>query len=75
MNGILTDHAHNEQARLNVLRDLNILDTPPSESYDRLTRLAGRLLSAPISTISLTDVGRQWFKSKVGVDLSEIPRE
>ena len=66
---------HNEAARLNALRDLGILDTPPSESFDRLTRMASRLLGAPVSTISLTDGDRQWFKSKVGVDLTEIPRE
>lgn len=65
----------NEEARLNALRDLQLLDTPPSESFDRLTRLASRLLAAPVSTISLTDGDRQWFKSKVGVDLTEIPRE
>ncbi|RZL28336.1 MAG: EAL domain-containing protein [Sphingomonas sp.] len=65
----------NEEARLNALRDLKLLDTPPSDSFDRLTRLASRLLAAPVSTISLTDGDRQWFKSKVGVDLVEIPRE
>ena len=66
---------HNEAARLNALRDLKLLDTPPSESFDRLTRMASRLLGAQVSTISLTDGDRQWFKSKVGVDLAEIPRE
>ena len=65
----------NEAARLNALRDLKLLDTPPSESFDRLTRMASRLFGAPVSTISLTDGDRQWFKSKVGVDLQEIPRE
>ena len=64
----------NEEARLNALRNLRLLDTPPSESFDRITRLAGRLLAAPVSTISLTDRDRQWFKSRVGVDLVEIPR-
>ena len=66
---------HNEAARLNALRDLKLLDTPPSESFDRLTRMASRLLGAPVSTISLTDGDRQWFKSKFGVDLAQIPRE
>lgn len=66
---------NNEAARLNALRDLKLLDTPPSESFDRLTRMASRLLGAPVSTISLTDGDRQWFKSRVGVDLAEIPRE
>ena len=66
---------NNEAARLNALRDMRLLDTPPSESFDRLTRMASKLLGAPVSTISLTDGDRQWFKSRVGVDLQEIPRE
>jgi len=70
----LIDTLANEEVRLNALRDLRLLNTPPSESYDRLTRLASRLLNAPVSTVSLTDHDRQWFKSKVGVDVSEIPR-
>src|SRR5262249_4552707 len=64
----------NEEARLNALRNLQLLDTAPSESFDRITRMASRLLGAPVSTISLTDRDRQWFKSRVGVDLAEIPR-
>lgn len=64
----------NEEARLNALRNLRLLDTPPSESFDRITRMASRLLGAPVSTISLTDRDRQWFKSRFGVDLAEIPR-
>ena len=71
----IIDAVQNEEARLNALRDLNLLDTPPSESFDRLTRLASQLLGASVSTVSLTDRDRQWFKSKVGVDLAEIPRE
>ena len=65
----------NEAARLNALRDLHLLDTPPSDSFDRITRMASKLFDAPVSTISLTDSDRQWFKSKVGVDLESIPRE
>jgi EAL domain-containing protein (putative c-di-GMP-specific phosphodiesterase class I) len=72
---VLLDHVVNEEARLNALRDLRLLDSAPSDSFDRLTRLASQLLAAPVSTISLTDRDRQWFKSKVGVDLTEIPRE
>lgn len=71
----LLDNRVNEEARLNALRNLNLLDSAPSDSFDRLTRLASKLLAAPVSTISLTDRDRQWFKSKVGVDLSEMPRE
>ena len=71
----LVDTLSNEEARLNALRDLRLLNTAPSESYDRLTRLASQLLKAPVSTVSLTDHDRQWFKSRVWVDVTEIPRE
>ena len=64
-----------ERARLFALEQLNLLDTPPSESFDRLTRLASQLFGLPISAVSLTDANRQWFKSRVGVDHWEIPRE
>jgi len=64
----------NEEARQNALRNLRLIDTPPSESFDRITRLASRLFGAPVSAVSLTDHDRQWFKSKVGANLMEIPR-
>lgn len=64
-----------EQARLFALRQLNLLDTPSSESFDRLTRMASQLFDLPIAAVSLTDTDRQWFKSRVGVDHREIPRE
>ncbi|MDR9439835.1 MAG: sensor domain-containing phosphodiesterase [Halomonas sp.] len=64
-----------EQARLYALEQLNLLDTPPSESFDRLTRMASQLFDLPIAAVSLTDADRQWFKSRVGVDHREIPRE
>lgn len=63
-----------EQERLAVLRSLNLLDTPPSESFDRITRMASQLFRLPIAAVSLTDSDRQWFKSRVGVDHWEIPR-
>ena len=62
-----------EADRLRALRDLNLLNTSPSESFDRITRMASQLFSAPISAISLTDENRQWFKSRVGCG-TEIPR-
>jgi EAL domain-containing protein (putative c-di-GMP-specific phosphodiesterase class I)/GGDEF domain-containing protein len=64
----------NEEARLVALRSLGLLDTPPSESFDRITRIASRLLGVPVSTISLTDRDRHWFKSRIGLDLTELPR-
>jgi len=64
-----------ENERLHALRQLNLLDTPPSECFDRITRMAAQLFDLPISAVSLTDEERQWFKSRVGVDLWEVPRE
>lgn len=64
-----------EQARLAVLRRLEILDTEPEEVFDRITRLASRLLGTPISAVSLIDEQRQWFKSMVGLPVRETPRD
>lgn len=63
-----------EAARLSALRNLRLLDTLPSESFDRITRLLAVYFGLPISGISLTDADRQYFKSKVGVEHNEIPR-
>jgi PAS domain S-box-containing protein len=63
-----------EPRRLAVLLNLNILDTPPEERFDRITRMAARLFHVPIALVSLIDKRRQWFKSRVGVDILESPR-
>lgn len=65
----------NEGARIALLRSLNILDTPPDARFDRLTRLAKRLFDVPISTVSLVDSDRQWFKSCIGLSVDETPRD
>ncbi|WP_076073078.1 putative bifunctional diguanylate cyclase/phosphodiesterase [Sphingomonas montana] len=64
-----------EDARLDALYKLNLLDTSPSESFDRITRMASQIFDLPISAVSLTDRDRQWFKSRVGVEHMSIPRE
>lgn len=64
-----------EEARLNALRSLNILDTSPEERFDRLTRMAKRMFGVPIALVSLVDENRQWFKSCLGLDASETPRD
>lgn len=64
----------NEARRIATLRALNILDTPPEERFDRLTRLARILFGVPIALVSLVDENRQWFKSCMGLGISEIPR-
>jgi EAL domain-containing protein (putative c-di-GMP-specific phosphodiesterase class I) len=63
-----------EDARLDALHKLNLLDTSPSESFDRITRMASQIFNLPISAVSLTDRDRQWFKSRVGVDHMSISR-
>jgi len=65
---------HCEASRLEALRKLNLLDTPPSEAFDRITRMAAQMFRLPIAAISLTDSDRQWFKSRVGVEHDSIPR-
>jgi len=66
---------HHEDARLDALHQLKLLDTPPSEGFDRITRMASRIFGLPVAAISLTDRDRQWFKSRVGVGHDSIPRE
>jgi EAL domain-containing protein (putative c-di-GMP-specific phosphodiesterase class I)/GGDEF domain-containing protein len=69
------DTDRSEELRLQALVHLGLLDTPPSESFDRITRMASRMFGLPIAAVSLTDRDRQWFKSRVGVDHWEIPRD
>lgn len=64
-----------EQARLQAVRSLHILDTPPEPRFDRLTRLAASLFEVPTALISLIDAERQWFKSRHGMELCETRRE
>lgn len=64
----------NEPERLLALRKLNLLDTAPTEAFDRITRMAARVFGLPIAAVSLTDSDRQWFKSRVGVAHTSIPR-
>lgn len=60
--------------RVRALRRLGLLDTPAEDRFDRLTRLAAAALDAPIALVSLIDAERQWFKSRVGIAVSETCR-
>src|SRR6266498_3874078 len=65
----------NEAERLKALRAYDVLDTPAEEAFDDLTRLAAQVCNAPIALVCLVDEERQWFKSKVGLEISETPRD
>ena len=63
-----------EALRVTTLQNLNILDTPSEERFDRISRIAQQLFEVPIVLITLVDSNRQWFKSAIGVELEELPR-
>jgi diguanylate cyclase (GGDEF)-like protein len=63
-----------ETQRLRALHTLRVLDTPAEERFDQITRMAIRLFNVPIALVSLVDAGRQWFKSRQGLDATETPR-
>ncbi len=65
----------NERERIINLKEYNILDTPAEESFDEIVKLASIICEVPISTISLIDEKRQWFKAKVGLAVTETSRE
>ncbi len=64
---------NNEAARLKALCQCEILDTPQDKAFDDITRLAADICGTPIALITLIDTERQWFKSKVGADITENP--
>jgi GAF domain-containing protein len=65
----------NEAQRLAALKEYHILDTAPEQIYDDITALAAHLCDVPIAMVSLVDESRQWFKSKLGLNLRETPRD
>jgi GAF domain-containing protein len=65
----------NEAERLAALREYHILDTGAEQAYDDITALAAYLCEVPIAMISLVDESRQWFKSKLGLNERETPRD
>ncbi|MGP0015428.1 MULTISPECIES: sensor domain-containing diguanylate cyclase [Pseudomonas] len=66
---------HTEAGRLKLLHALEVLDTAAEPVFDRLTRLLSTTLGMPIALISLIDSDRQWFKSRVGLDVRQTPRD
>ncbi len=64
-----------EERRLATLGRYGVLDTPPEQAFDDLTRLAAQVLGTPIALVSLIDRDRQWFKSRVGIEVCSTPRD
>ena len=63
-----------EDARLEEVRRLGLLDTPLEERFERIVRLTADIFQAPISYVALVDEDRQWFKSRIGMPFEETPR-
>lgn len=64
----------NEEARICAVMGLKILDTEAEERFDKITRKATETFNVPISTISILDRDREWYKSAQGIESSEGPR-
>lgn len=64
-----------EVERLAALQNYDILDTAPDIQFDNIAKLAAQICNTPIACISFLDEHRQWFKTKIGLELTETPRE
>jgi GAF domain-containing protein len=62
-----------DHQRVNALREYAIMDTTPEADFDDISRLTSFICDTPIATVTLLDLHRQWFKSKVGLDSHESP--
>jgi signal transduction histidine kinase len=71
---MISAHPTREVERISELRRYCVLDTPPEDPFDDLTKLAAYVCGTPIALVSLVDAERVWFKSKVGLAASEIRR-
>jgi signal transduction histidine kinase len=65
----------NETDRLAALSSLDILDSPPEQDFDDIVALASNVCGVPMSLVSLVDAERQWFKARIGTDLTETSRD
>lgn len=63
------------EQRLQALREYDVLDTAPEQAFDDLTQLASFICETPIALVTLLDAHRQWFKSTVGLSVTETPIE
>lgn len=63
-----------EPARLNTIRQYRILNSPPDQAYDDLARLAATVCATPYASISFDDGSRHWFKSTIGLSVTDLAR-
>ena len=68
-------YGDDEKARQDALNRFQVVDTPEEQGYDDITRMAADICGTPIALISLSDNDRQWFKSRVGMQAKQSPRE
>lgn len=64
-----------EVDRITALQRYDILDTKPELEFDRIAKIAAQICDTPFAFISFLDQHRQWFKAKLGLEISETPRE
>ncbi len=65
----------NEVERLQALNNYQILDSSPEPAFDEIAELAAFVMQVPVALVSLVDLHRQWFKARVGLQVSELPRD
>ena len=72
---MITPLPTNESKRLEALRRYQILDTSAEQAFDDFAFLASTICQTPIALMTLVDTDRQWFKARLGLDVTETPRE
>lgn len=65
---------NDETTRLEAVKSFNILDSAPESDFDDLVKLAAKIFNVPISTVTILDAHRQWFKAAVGLNVTETPK-
>ena len=73
--GLSSPDADEETRRLEVLQSYRMLDTGPEPAFDDIVSMASLMCGTPIALVTLIDNDRQWFKARVGMELSETPRD
>lgn len=74
MTGMLPP-SNDDPARLAELKRLDVMDSSEDQAYDDITRMAADVCGTPMALITLVDGTRQWFKSRVGLQLTQTPRQ